>query len=54
MRSKTVWTFEVDDYPVPKLPVRRIATRPVTLQELIVELKKAERVEHRKGKKLIQ
>ncbi|WP_214043955.1 ScpA family protein [Methanomethylovorans sp.] len=47
--------FEVDDYPVPKLPVRRIATRPVTLQELIVELKKAERVEHRKReKKLIR
>lgn len=47
--------FEVDDYPVPKLPVRRIATRPVTLQELIAELKKAERVEHRKKeKKLIR
>ena len=43
--------FEVDDYPVPKLPVRRIATRPVTLQELIAELKKAERVEHRKKEK---
>ncbi|MBC7086269.1 MAG: segregation/condensation protein A [Methanomethylovorans sp.] len=47
--------FEVEDYPVPKLPVRRVATRPVTLQELIVELKKAERVEHRKKeKKLIR
>lgn len=43
--------FEVEDYPVPKLPVRRIATRPVTLQELIAELKKAERVEHRKKEK---
>ncbi|MBP2030717.1 segregation and condensation protein A [Methanohalophilus levihalophilus] len=36
---------DVDDYPVPSLPVRRSATRPVTLQELINELKKAERVE---------
>ncbi|OPY22418.1 MAG: ScpA/B protein [Methanomethylovorans sp. PtaU1.Bin073] len=31
--------------------MRRIATRPVTLQELIAELKKAERVEHRKKEK---
>ncbi len=36
---------EIDDYPIPSLPVRRSATRPVTLQELINELKKAERVE---------
>lgn len=43
--------FEPDDYPLPQLPIRRIATRPVTLQELIAELKKAERVEHRKREK---
>lgn len=40
--------FELDEYPVPKLPLRRSATRPVTLQELITELKKAEIVEHKK------
>lgn len=39
---------DVDDYPVPSLPVRRSSTRPVTLQELINELKKAERVETRR------
>jgi segregation and condensation protein A len=37
-----------EDYPVPKLPIRRAATRPVTLQELINELKKAENVESRR------
>lgn len=31
---------EPDEFPVPKLPVRRLSTRPVTLNELIVELKK--------------
>lgn len=40
--------YEVDEYPVPKLPLRRRATRPVTLQELIVELRKAEKVETRR------
>ncbi|MDG6244201.1 MAG: ScpA family protein [Methanolobus sp.] len=40
--------YEVDEYPVPKLPIRRRATRPVTLQELIVELRKAEKVETRR------
>ena len=40
--------YEVEEYPVPKLPIRRRATRPVTLQELIVELKKAEKVETRR------
>ncbi|SFM66818.1 condensin subunit ScpA [Methanolobus profundi] len=40
--------YEVDEYPIPKLPIRRRATRPVTLQELIVELRKAEKVETRR------
>jgi len=40
--------YDVDEYPVPKLPIRRRATRPVTLQELILELKKAENVETRR------
>jgi Uncharacterized conserved protein len=40
--------YEVDEYPVPKLPIRRRATRPVTLHELIVELRKAEKVETRR------
>nr|WP_321497165.1 ScpA family protein [uncultured Methanolobus sp.] len=40
--------YEVDEYPVPTLPIRRRATRPVTLQELIVELRKAEKVETRR------
>ncbi|MDY0387146.1 MAG: ScpA family protein [Methanolobus sp.] len=40
--------YEPDEYPVPKLPIRRRATRPVTLHELIVELRKAEKVETRR------
>ncbi|MEA1985376.1 MAG: ScpA family protein [Euryarchaeota archaeon] len=40
--------YDVEEYPVPKLPIRRTATRPVTLQELITELKKAETVESRR------
>ncbi|WP_406660509.1 ScpA family protein [Methanolobus sp. ZRKC3] len=40
--------YDVEEYPVPKLPIRRRATRPVTLQELIVELRKAEKVETRR------
>jgi segregation and condensation protein A len=40
--------YDVDEYPVPKLPIRRLATRPVTLQELILELRKAEKVETRR------
>ncbi|WP_094227889.1 segregation and condensation protein A [Methanolobus psychrotolerans] len=40
--------YEIDEYPVPKLPIRRRATRPVTLQELILELRKAEKVETRR------
>jgi segregation and condensation protein A len=42
---------EPDEFPVPKLPVRRISTRPVTLNELIVELKKAEKTLSRKNEK---
>jgi segregation and condensation protein A len=40
--------YDVEEYPVPKLPVRRSAARPVTLQELINELQKAETVEVRR------
>src|SRR5699024_6172654 len=40
-----------DEFPVPKLPVRRISTRPVTLNELIFELKKAEKTLSRKNEK---
>lgn len=40
--------YEIDEYPVPKLPIRRRATRPVTLHELILELRKAEKVETRR------
>lgn len=42
---------EPDEFPVPKLPVRRISTRSVTLNELIVELKKAEKTLSRKNEK---
>ena len=44
--------YDVDDYPVPKLPIRRVATRPVTLQELITELKKAENVEFKRRERV--
>ncbi len=40
--------FDVEDYPVPKTPVRRHSQRSVTLDELILELEKAEVVERRK------
>ncbi len=40
--------FEVSDYPVPALPLRRSSKRPVTLEELLSELKKAELVEKRR------
>jgi segregation and condensation protein A len=46
--------YEVEEYPVPKLPIRRTATRPVTLQELITELKKAEKVETRRKDRRIR
>ncbi len=44
--------YDIEDYPVPKLPIRRVATRPVTLQELIIELKKAENVEFKRSERL--
>ena len=40
--------FEISDYPVPALPLRRSSRRPVTLEELLSELKKAELVEKRR------
>jgi segregation and condensation protein A len=42
---------EPDEFPIPKLPVRRVSTRPVTLNELILELKKAEKSLYRKNEK---
>ena len=40
--------FEISDYPVPALPLRRASRRPVTLEELLAELKKAEVIEERR------
>lgn len=40
--------FEISDYPVPSLPLRRTSNRPVTLNELLSELKKAEVIEKRR------
>lgn len=34
--------FEISDYPIPSMPLRRYSKRPVTLEELLTELKKAE------------
>jgi Uncharacterized conserved protein len=42
---------EPEEFPIPKLPIRRISTRPVTLNELILELKKAEKSLSRKNEK---
>lgn len=42
---------EPAEFPIPKLPVRRVSTRPVTLNELILELKKAEKRLSRKNEK---
>jgi|GEM_PF-123881 len=42
---------EPDKFPIPKLPVRRLSTRPVTLNELISELRKAEKALSRKNDK---
>ena len=42
---------EPAEFPIPKLPVRRVSTRPVTLNELILELKKAEKHLSRKNEK---
>lgn len=40
--------FEINEYPVPSLPLRRSSNRPVTLEELLSELKKAEALEKRR------
>ncbi|MFZ3059904.1 MAG: ScpA family protein [Candidatus Methanoperedens sp.] len=40
--------FEISDYPIPAMPLRRSSNRPVTLEELLSELKKAEAVEKRR------
>jgi len=40
--------FEITDYPIPSMPLRRSSRRPVTLEELLSELKKAEAVEKRR------
>ncbi len=40
--------FEITDYPVPAIPLRRSSNRPVTLEELLSELKKAEALEKRR------
>jgi segregation and condensation protein A len=45
---------EPEEFPVPKLPVRRVSTRPVTLNELILELKKAEKTLSRKNEKALK
>jgi len=45
--------FEIGDYPVPPLPLRRHSNRPVTLSELLSELKKAEVVEKRRTERVI-
>lgn len=37
--------FDVEEYPIPEPQIRRRSKRPVTLDELISELKKAEKVE---------
>ena len=42
---------EPEEFPIPKLPVRRVSTRPVTLNELILELKKAEKTLSKKKEK---
>lgn len=40
--------FEISEYPIPALPLRRSSNRPVTLEELLSELKKAEAIEKRR------
>lgn len=40
--------FEIRDYPVPSMPLRRYSKRPVTLEELLTELKKAEAFEKKR------
>lgn len=46
--------FDVEEYPIPEPQIRRRSKRPVTLDELITELKKAEKVElQRKTRKKV-
>jgi len=46
--------FDVEEYPIPEPQIRRRSKRPVTLDELISELKKAEKVElQRKTRKKV-
>jgi segregation and condensation protein A len=40
--------FDIEEYPIPAPQIRRRSKRPVTLDELISELKKAEKVEIRR------
>lgn len=40
--------FEISDYPVPSMPLRRYSKRPVTLEELLTELKRAEAFEKKR------
>lgn len=40
--------FDIEEYPIPEPQIRRRSKRPVTLDELISELKKAEKVESRR------
>ncbi|RLG28633.1 segregation/condensation protein A [Methanosarcinales archaeon] len=40
--------FDIEEYPIPEPQIRRRSKRPVTLDELITELKKAEKVEIRR------
>ncbi len=42
---------EPEYFPLPKLPIRRISTRPVTLNELMFELKKVEKTITKKNEK---
>ncbi|MCD5425198.1 MAG: segregation/condensation protein A [Methanosarcinaceae archaeon] len=44
--------YDVQEYPIPKFPIRRNAKRPVVLNELIEELKKAEKVESKRKERL--
>lgn len=47
--------FDVEEYPIPEPRIRRRSKRPVTLDELILELKKAEKVElQRKTRKKVK
>lgn len=43
--------FDAGEYPIPEPHIRRRSKRPVTLDELVTELKKAEKVELRRRKR---